>query len=308
MPFIDALTGGPEARRVLGHADGLALRCAMATRGVVGGDLVSSLVLPAILQANVQHLDRDPATTRRHLALDGGFPDAERRPTNISGVASSLGVPRETVRMKLEVMVAAGLVERSEAGVIVPSRVLTSDLFLPVVPRLLDAAAEFVAGLADDGCAGLRRGERLADPVWPVAGAVLRLTTAHALRGVARLRSLSPDRPLMSSFVLLAVRHECRLPADLRSAPVAPVSGAHIARTYDVPLETVRRQLHRLVEAGLLARTEAGYHPVGHARHATPAGIGGVVADTRKLVRRLRHCGAVTPAPDSVSDIAGRAA
>ena len=248
------------------------------TRGLVDGDLVCSLLLPAILEANVGHLDADPDISRRHQALDAAYPDALRRPANALSIAQFLDLPRETARVKLAGMVANGVLQRTPTGFILPASTVISDRFLPAIPGYLDALDGFISGLGLIRAFGLRPGSRLAHPVWPVAWAAMRLSTAHVLRETAYTRALTPGMNLTASFVLQAVSHavgaQLRLPSQMPAGggvlavlepTVGPVRGTAVAARLCLPEEPVRRHLKQLVEAGYLCRVRGGYDLVQNA-------------------------------------------
>ena len=281
------------------------------TRGLVDGDLVSSLLVPAILDANVGHLDADPDISRRHQALDAAYPDALRRPANALSIAQFLDLPRETARAKLAAMAASGVLQRMPTGYMLPTSTLISDRFLPAIPRFLDALDEFVSGLGLISAFGLGPGSRLAHPVWPVAWAAMRLSTAHVLRETAYTRELTPGMNLTASYVLLSV---CQaVGGQLRLAPqmparggalavlgptFGPVRGAAVAACLGLPEETVRRYLKQLVAAGYLCRGPGGYdvvHDLDTApvwrRFQTRA-----EANARQLIWRLTTTGVVSTA------------
>ena len=201
------------------------------TRGLVDGDLVCSLLLPAILEVNVGHLDADPDISRRHQALDAAYPDAARRPANALSIAQFLDLPRETARAKLAGMVANGMLQRTPTGYILPTSSLISDRFLPAIPRYLDALDAFISGLGLIRAFGLKPGNRLAHPVWPVAWAAMRLSTAHVLRETAYTRALTPGMNLTACFILQSVCHtvgaQLRLPAQMpaRGTPQMHTAG-----------------------------------------------------------------------------------
>ena len=278
------------------------------TRGLVEGDLVCSLLLPAILEANVGHLDADPDISRRHQALDAAYPDAARRPANALSIAQFLDLPRETARAKLAAMVANGMLQRTPTGYILPTSSLISDRFLPAIPRYLDALDAFISGLGLIRAFGLKPGDRLAHPVWPVAWAAMRLGTAHVLRETAYTRALTPGMNLTACFVLQAVCHavgaQLRLPAQMPArggalAVLGPtfgaVRGAAIATRLDLPEETVRRHLKQLVEAGYLCRGVGGYDVV-HDADSAPVWRNfqkRAEANARQLIWRLTTTGVV---------------
>ncbi len=278
------------------------------TRGLVDGDLVSSLLLPAILEANVGHLDADPDISRRHQALDAAYPDALRRPGNALSIAQFLDLPRETARAKLAGMAASGVLQRTPTGYILPASTVISDRFLPTIPRYLDALDAFISGLGLIRAFGLMPGSRLAHPVWPVAWAAMRLSTAHVLRETAYTRALTPGMNLTACFVLQAVCHavgaQLRLPSQMPAGggvlavlgpTFGPVRGAAVAARLCLPEETVRRHLKQLVDAGYLCRVVGGYDVV-HDADSVPVWRNfqkRTEANARQLIWRLTTTGVV---------------
>jgi predicted ArsR family transcriptional regulator len=267
----DAMSRTQRAR-VAWLCERLQLAFISVTRSRLDGDLVSSLLLPAILDANVGHLDADPSVSRRHQALDATYPNELRRPANALSIANFLDIPRETVRARLAEMVAAGVLDTAEGGYILPNSTLTSEWFLPAVPQYLDALNDFVAGLGLIRAFGLQADSRLAHPVWPVAWAAMRLSTAHVLRETAYTRAVTPGMSLTASFILLAVSHDVggqlrlssQMPAsrgalEALGPALGPVRGTALAARLNLPQETVRRHLNRLIAAGYLCRVKGGY-------------------------------------------------
>lgn len=278
------------------------------TRDVLDGDLVSSLLLPAISNVNVGHLDADPDASRRHQGLDAAYPDELRRPANALSIAQSLGIPRETARAKLAGMVAAGVLQRTETGYILPASTVRSERFLPTVPLYLGALDDFIAGLGLIRAFGLEPGDRLAQPVWAVGWAAMRLSSAHVLRDTAYWRELTTGMSLTACHILLAVCQsvsgQMRLPPRMPAqggAPAAlgpavgPVRGADVAARIGLPEETVRRHLKQLVATGYLCRGPGGYDVV-HDVLTLPIWRmfqKRVQANARQLIWRLTTTGVV---------------
>jgi len=286
----------------------LTLAFTRATRDLLGGDLVGSLLIPAISEANVGHLDQHPDDTLRHLTLAAAYPDSLRRPANVMSIAASLDIPRETARYKLEAMLERGLVHRQDGGIVLLTETLTSERFLPAIPRYLEAMGEFVTDLGGISACGLRPGQALLRPIWPVAGAVRRLGTAHVLRCVGPLRRFAPCLSPWVRYLRMATLHETA--AHLRPYPGAldvpdsvlwtpthrtAVSGLHLARTYDIPVETVRRRLQGLEEGGLIVRNSAGVALNAVRLPGLSALQDRTNADTRQLIWRLCLAGAIPP-------------
>lgn len=281
------------------------------TRDLVEGDLVSSLLVPAISDANVGHLDADPDISRRHQALDAAYPDDLRRPANALSIAHSLEIPRETARAKLAGMVASGMLQRASCGYVLPTSTLISERFLPAIPRYLRALDDFVAGLGLIRAFGLKPGSRLAEPVWPVAWAAMRLSTAHLLRETAHARALTPGMSLTGCYVLLTVSQfvsgQLRLPPQIparsgalamQGATFGPVRGSAVASQLGLAEETIRRHLNQLVAAGYLRRGPQGFDVVLDTRSLPVWRLfqKRVEANTRQLVWRMTTTGVVPPA------------
>lgn len=281
------------------------------TRDLFDGDLVSSLLLPAISDANVGHLDVGPDVSRRHQALDAAYPDELRRPANALSIAHFLDIPRETARARLAGMVETGVLHRTAAGYVLPTATLISDRFLPSVPRYLTALDAFISGLGLIRAFGLEPESRLAHPVWPVAWAAMRLSTAHVLRETAYTRQLTPGMSLTACYILLNVcqsasgqlRLTTQMPAGggvlaALGPTFGPVRASAVAARLGLPEETVRRHLKRLVKAGFLHRDPRGYDVVHDARTLPVWRMfqRRAQANARQLVWRLTKTGVVPPA------------
>lgn len=101
-------------------------------------DVTSVLVARAISAANIRHLTEDPVRGAMFAALSEIPEDAQRRPISVYAISKSLAVPYETTRRIANKLVAKGMVERHEDGLIVPTRVLS-------LPVAMDGFIEFAA-------------------------------------------------------------------------------------------------------------------------------------------------------------------
>lgn len=280
------------------------------TRDLVGGDLVTSLLIPAVSDANVGYLDADPEISRRHQALGINYPEELRRPANALSIAHSLDLPRETARAKLAGLRASGILLQTSRGYVLPTSTLVSERFLPSIPRYMNALDDFVSGLGLIRAFGLTPGSRLADPVWPVAWAAMRLSTAHLLRETVYARELTRGMSLTACYVLLTVSQnvggQLRLPpqATPRSGALAmpgatfePVRGTAIAAQLGLPEETVRRHLKQLVAAGYLSHGPKGFDVLLDARSLPRWRLfqKRVEANARQLVWRMTTTGIIPP-------------
>ena len=93
-----------------------------------GGDLMTGLVLRAVVAANAGYLDHDPKTFGLYASIDDPPPDEVRRPVSVLAVAGSLGLPYETVRRYVTKLVRMGLCIRVKGGIIAP----TGRMFRPM--------------------------------------------------------------------------------------------------------------------------------------------------------------------------------
>jgi len=228
------------------------LVCQIATR-VAGLALTDGLLVMAINQANIAPLTRDPAARSLYGSLEAPAPDQLRRPVSVSAVASSLGLPFETVRRRVRALQAAGVCESAAGGVIVPETFLTSPEYLTSVAaahgqlRAMFLAAE-AAGLIDE----LPPSRFDVAQGVPVRSAA-RLVSDYILRTAEQLMHVTDD--LTSAVCLLGVLQASLSPAP-RRAP--GLSAAGLARTLGAAPETARRHAQQLVDRGLCARGPEG--------------------------------------------------
>ena len=103
------------------HSFDFVLRLMQTVAANHGGDFVRAIIVMTIMQANQQHMARDPVRTE---GLEGGLPDDKLRPISALAIANSLGVPRETVRRHIHRLTEAGVCKRVTGGYIIPEAVL----------------------------------------------------------------------------------------------------------------------------------------------------------------------------------------
>ena len=147
------------------------------------GDPLDTLLLGAIIQANVAELIHD-ADLRVDFARSDEVPsDAMRRPVSMSAIAASLNLPPETVRRRIVAMSRDGWCRFVEGGVIVPTEVLSRPEYYVAAFKSYERQRAFyyelrAGGLLPDlppAAADLSAG------VFPVR-TVARLTGAYMLR------------------------------------------------------------------------------------------------------------------------------
>ncbi len=274
----------------------LCLEFIRVTRDCVGGDLQRALVFAAIIDANVGHLDDNPEASVRAAALDPTYPDELRRPIRSQRIAESLGLPRQTIRNKVNQLVDMGIVVETEAGLIIPTGSLVTEAFLLALEAYLGALAAHIAALANSGAAGLETSERLIDPIWPVSGAAMRMATRHVLRTIGEVREEVGFEGLLMEFVMIGVLRET---ARAQAAGIEPrLTGLRLAETLGVPRETLRRQLRALSALGRLEDRSWGV-VVPDTLFDSPSArtmIERIERDAGRMVRRLRNVGAIVRA------------
>ncbi|HRD27659.1 MAG TPA: hypothetical protein PLO65_05100 [Caulobacter sp.] len=280
-----------------------------ATRAALGGDLERSLIFAAISAANVAILEDDPALSLQlaHTSV----PDPLRRPIRVQRIAESLGLPRETTRVKVRQLLAEGLLEETPAGLLMSADTARSPRFEPMFGDYIAALARAIERLAAGGCVGLTASDRLAGPPLPATWGAIRLVTQHILRGVVELRASVGPTSLIKAYLYLAMadgtaghfsQGEVLRHADFDDPPPPAarrtISASSLALSLDLPRETVRRNLQALAREGYLFQRSGGFGiptPVSapdlqREREVYQRSM----ADLSRLVRRLRQIDAIT--------------
>ena len=111
-------------------------------RGVGDGD--QAMILLAVVAITGERLTRIELDDELKM-LDRPLPDALRGECNISSIAAATGLNRETTRRKVNALVDAGYLLRSEQGEIAFSpSVSGSDAMLKLMRKQLEAVTRFV--------------------------------------------------------------------------------------------------------------------------------------------------------------------
>ena len=249
----------------------MSLAFTTASRMWLSGDIIASLIMAGVFTGNIEHIDRRPEGTRLYL-LPGSVPDEMRQPANVTSVATSVGVPRETARTKIRMLVDMGFLSAQEDGFILAKDAMVTGPLSSIYPAYLASFDDFVTGLGLINAYDLGTDRSLVQPLWSVGGAVLRLGSSHVLRTINAIQAIAPDLAFMTKYVLAATCH--LVSADLRLLPesvrassplsvlhpgASPVSGGAVARFTSLPEETVRRHIRKLVILGYLVRIGDGY-------------------------------------------------
>lgn len=207
-------------------------------------------------------------------------------------------------------MVAAGLVEQTGQGLIVPSSTLASGPMMSLVNEMMTALDNSLHRVAVGNWTGLQPGERLAPRPFPTMWGAMRALTQHVLRSVVDLRDDVPPMSLLQAYLLLAVSdRSAHLLSDADPVlfanhdDVPPdsaldlVTAQGLATFLGFPRETVRRNMHELVRLGALVRKPSGYAIIPAVRRAGSSGEKQMQENVRinlvRLVRKLRNIDAI---------------
>ena len=222
--------------------------------------LLDTLLCSAITLANIAPVFRDAEVRAAYVLNEALLDDSRRRPMSVNALATSLGLPYETVRRRVAALGAREVLGMVEGGVVMPPATIGRPDHVRAGLQTYERCRRLYGELkAIDGLPALPRSARLspgARPMWTVT----RLVGDYSLRFIElAMRELGElqDSLLFLGIVRQNVEHLGL--ADLRGddgAPLPdrlrrPVSAAALARRLGLPTETVRRHLVRLAEEGL---------------------------------------------------------
>lgn len=121
----------------------LFLRMTSGLLEVFDGDVLNGVVFLAIARANVHHLSAWSSADCR--SEDGVFPDTERRPISVLRIADSLGLSYETVRRRVNQLVADGFCRRvGRNGVVISADIVRRIEFMPLAAESRTAVRALV--------------------------------------------------------------------------------------------------------------------------------------------------------------------
>jgi hypothetical protein len=287
-----------ERRRL---ANRMALAYLLDAITLLRGDrhLLDTLLAGVIVQANTARVRREADLQIAYARAEDSVPDEMRRPVSINAVAASLHLPFETVRRRVNGLIARGEVVVVDGGLVVPGALLRSPQYLAAAFAGYGRLQRFyrdldAAGLIGDlpassvelraGVVPLRTAERLAadyllrfiellmNQVGEVQDTLLFVGVIHW--NIVHLGAEMPTGPAGST--------EHFVPDHLRR----PINAAALARLVGLPAETVRRHLSALEGRGLCCS-------VGRAGVIVPAeihaslGLLAVMEDNWRNLQRL---------------------
>lgn len=230
------------------------LRAYLAGTDGSGGDTLTAFVLVAMVDANIGHIDADPALSRRFAAFDDVPPDGFKRPITTRALAARLGLPYETTRRRVQDLVQAGLCTRTATGVYAPTLPRPeyragSEANYKAVRNLL---RDVHSSMPDFGWPDL---ETFAGPEPLPWRLVTRRSSAFGLELGVRVTKMTGDYD--TTITYLALIEATGLPCD--AEPLRCVQTLPLARSIRQPTASVRRRLAKLESLGLITRGPGGY-------------------------------------------------
>lgn len=280
-----------------------------AARRTSGGDFEQCLIFATVSAANSGHIDDDPVQAK--IYANATVPDDLRRPIRMLRISESLGLARETTRVKVGHLVRRGFIIKTPGGLVIPAETTTDGRLDPMFDAYVASVAKAVERMAAVGAAGLARDERLGSDVENWRWGVVRNVAHHALRGVADLISYVQPDNLIEAYLFLAVMDHAgdhfstpervRYPDHVDYPPLAErrtITASALATVLNMPRETVRRNLMALLDKGLVYKGPDGFGlPIVDSeagRRSDRVVQMSSMADMVRLVRKLRDLGAIT--------------
>lgn len=118
---------------------------------VVGGDILRGVIFTAIVDANVRHLRPGDPLSQSYSEATDQVPDDLRRPISVHALALELDIPYETTRRHVNALIADGLCERAETGIVVPGSVIGRDQMAMALRRNFENLRRLVGDLREGG-------------------------------------------------------------------------------------------------------------------------------------------------------------
>jgi DNA-binding transcriptional ArsR family regulator len=233
-------------------------------------EVVDALLRAAILHSNLAHHERDEEFQRRYAALDADPPDEARRPATVNAIATSLRLPFETVRRRVNGLIEGGVCASTPSGVIVPQALTSSEPYrrnlIVQYEKLQDLYRRLHA-------IGVLQAPPPAEPWTGEAPVRLagRLVVEFVLRFVeAPLEHVGHPVTTITGLEIILANTE-KLPDDeagraeggvdsfVPDARRQPVGVSQLAARLGMSGETIRRHVKRLEAAGLCRKVPGGY-------------------------------------------------
>jgi len=271
--------------------------------GVREIDQLDILIALSTWNANTHHLDNDLRSRNRACFGPGVLPMEDRRGTSRSALARFLNLPVETVRRRVDILIAKRvMLERTDGLISLVAGGMSDARGVAIVRANTGAFARFYESLLADGLdlapaewlEQLPGGDVQTRPEW--TRAVMRssaefvlLATSEALTAfglgfstlrvfltVLRRNIADIDEPLTE------LRGIAMYPDHLRVA----VTAADVRRTVRMPHATVRRKIVELKTRGMVIDVAGGLIVPGHVLQK-PVYATGLASHKAKQVKRM---------------------
>ena len=238
-----------------------------------GGDLLDGLILLAVGQANLGHLDRPHGPPASFAGYDDVLDPALLRPISVNALAASLGQPFETVRRRTAALRETGACAATDRGLVIPPERWRSDRRKAMACAIGQQTQALAIGLQAPGV--LRTPERRPSTACPDR---LRRTIAYGSWRRCPRTSDPTVGVLLIHIIRVTTEHlddtyteftetEDLVQDDLRR----PASVATLASRAGIPGETVRRHVALLLARGWIARgPKGGYYLTREMLRAAP--------------------------------------
>ncbi len=245
----------------------------------LGGDLLDTVVFATIHTSNLSLLAHNAAAARELFEAMDGLTDDQLRPVSINAVAKSFAIPYETARGAANRLIARGYCAKTPRGFIAPAAALMRPEFGAAereVSRVLGETLARLIGIGFDF-------DQIAAVGGMAPSADTRLVPPPSMRHVSwlatefMLRTVEGSSPLFgdftAGFVFAGVMtantrgftydpKQAWAYAGINTPPPnamrKPVSVRRLSEQLNLPFETVRRHVNRLVKDGFLLRLHDG--------------------------------------------------
>ena len=268
--------------------------------------VLDTLLVCTITQSNIAPVNQQGDLQVAYAGADEAPPDEIRRPISINALATSLGLPFETVRRRVKGLVTSGICVLRDGGLIVPTEALSSPGHVENLAAIYERLRAFYYDMRDLGLTGqLPPATVRHDPDALPLRTTARLVTEFNLRLVDRLMHHLGDA--VNVLIILetfrsnteAFKRDLQggdsydaadlIPDRLR----APIRNAALAQKLGLPQETVRRHVEELIKAGKIQRIQGGLIVPAEAmaQPALRAGLAESLANLQRLFASMSQLG-----------------
>jgi DNA-binding Lrp family transcriptional regulator len=239
-----------------------------------GRDFTDALIMTTLVQCNSAPLAGDHELQIRYAAFESPPPISVLRPISINAIATSLGLPFETVRRRTKALIVEGVCEAVPEGIRFREEALVSPEQRRMVDQTYAMARTLYQRMRRAGCIDLMELPDRPVVSWGKETAPVRIVwRAAADYALRMMEHLLPNVPSLSQgFTLLAVfrANTDELPDAIRGGEGVevedfvpdsfrrPARASDVAAMLGMPHETVRRHLAALLEAGRCVRVRDG--------------------------------------------------